>query len=124
MDMRAYNGSGFLKVDDLREGPRCEIIAAVEVGQFGKPILIFESGARLSLSVTNNKHLTETLGDDSDGWPGYEIELAIGPILYKGEPVEAIIASTVTKPDEPVRLKGPPPKPAPGAYELGDDDYC
>jgi hypothetical protein len=51
MDMRKYAGENFIRVDDVRDGPLPERIAAVKHGKFDRPDIVFEGGAILSLNT-------------------------------------------------------------------------
>ena len=56
-DMRQFAGEAFIKVVDLSEGPRQETIAAVQSGNYDRPVLLFESGDKLALNATNTRVL-------------------------------------------------------------------
>jgi hypothetical protein len=78
MDMRKYT-TGFLKPDDVRDGPRQETIVNVyESEKYSCPVLDFESGDQFLLNVTNNKILCKAWGFKSDHWRGLVLELALG----------------------------------------------
>jgi hypothetical protein len=90
MDMRKYSGSSFLKADDVRAASLRERIASISEGKFGKPVITFESGRRLSLNVTNNKVLIRAYGEDSDTWIGCDVELRLGDVEVQGELKEIV----------------------------------
>jgi hypothetical protein len=78
MDMRKY-GSGFIKPDDVRDGPRQErIIHIYESEKYSCPVLEFESGDQLSLNAGNNRILCKAWGFESDDWLDQELELSLG----------------------------------------------
>ena len=78
MDMRKF-GSGFIKPDDVRDGPRLErIINVYESEKYGCPVLEFASGDQFSLNATNTKILSKAWGFESDDWIGLELELSLG----------------------------------------------
>ena len=81
MDMTQFAGSGrFLKVADLDGGSIQETIAAIGPGKYDKANATFESGAVLSLNVTNTRALIKAYGSNSTDWLGKVVELYIGKI--------------------------------------------
>jgi hypothetical protein len=116
MDMRKFSGSTFVKVADVRSGQMQEKIASVEIGQFGKPDITFESGAKLSINATNNKTLMRAFGTDSDGWIGHVVELYLGEIDYQGKPQEAVLLRAV----DGSTSRKKPSKPAPDEIDFGN----
>ena len=60
MDMRKYAGENYLKVDDVRDGPRKVTIARIKEGNFGRPDAIFTDGSILSLNISNTRLLTKS----------------------------------------------------------------
>ena len=99
MDMRQFLKPKFLKVEDCRH-PHQRQIVSVELGQFGKPDLVFEDGDKLGLSATNIRILSDAFGSESDRWPGRIIELYVGPGKYEGENVDMVLVK-IAKADEP-----------------------
>jgi hypothetical protein len=78
MDMRKFS-SGFIKPDDVRDGPRQETIINIYTSEkYGCPVLEFESGDQFSLNNTNNKILMKAWGFDGDLWLSLELELSLG----------------------------------------------
>jgi len=78
MDMREF-GTGFIKPDDVRDGPRLEkIIHIYRSEKYGCPVLELESGDQFSLNATNNRILCKAWGFESDDWLQLELELALG----------------------------------------------
>jgi hypothetical protein len=98
MDMSKYNGEQFLKPDDVRDGPLVMQIAAVKLGKFDRPEIVFESGAILTINVGNNNILTRAYGPDSNDWLGKEIELTLGQVKYKGELQDSVVVRPVSPP--------------------------
>ncbi len=126
MDMRKYNGSRFLKVEDLRDEPKQKRIAAIVEGEYDKANVIFEDGNRLSLDVTNTQKLSEIYGFDSEDWVGHVIELYVGSIRYQGKDQDAVLVRAVSKPEhygeqpaEPEKKK--PDKPPSIANDMDDE---
>jgi hypothetical protein len=99
MDTRDYAGKYFLKLDDVAEGPIQQTIADVTPGNYGKPELTFESGAKLSLKRTNTRSLIKAFGNNSDQWIGRRIELSEGEAEFKGErqPLILVQAASASK---------------------------
>jgi hypothetical protein len=110
MDMQEFSGGGFVKVDDVKEGPIKEQIDAVKLGKWDKPNLVFESGSLLSVNATNNRILMRAYGRNSDDWVGKEIELYLGEIEFQGTPREAVLVRPISPPIKKPK-KPPAPKP-------------
>jgi hypothetical protein len=102
LDMRQYRGGAYVKVDDVRDHPLQERIAAVSEGQFGRPEITFESGRKLSVNATNTERLIDAYGWRSDDWIGHLLELYLGSIKYKGEDQDAVLVRPISKPERPV----------------------
>jgi hypothetical protein len=78
MDMRKYC-SGFIKPDDVRDGPlQVRIINVYESQKYGCPVLEIEDGNEFSVNVGNARILAKAYGWESDGWLNQVIELALG----------------------------------------------
>ena len=105
MDMREFSGDHFIKLDDVRDGPLHEVIAAVKLGKYDKPDLVFESGDLLSLNATNNKALIRAYGRNSDDWIGKEIDLLQGEIPFNNEMKETVIVQPASPPQPSARTK-------------------
>ena len=101
MDVTAYMGSTFLKVEDIRNAPRQVRIKDCRIGQFEKLDLHFEDGDKLSLNATNVKTLARNYGKDSQGWIGQTIELYIGPVEFKGQEQDSILVRPISPPVPP-----------------------
>lgn len=118
MDMSQFaSTSGFLKAADIKAngGPLRLKIVDIRDGQFGKPDLHFENGAKLGLNATNGRTLLNAYGADSNDWLDKVIELSVGTIQYQGENKEVILA----KPISPATRKM---QPKPGATIVRDLD--
>jgi hypothetical protein len=89
MDMRKF-GSGFIKPDDVRDGPRRKkIINIHESDKYGCPVFEFEGGDQFSLNATNNRILCKAWGFESDNWLGLELELTLGTYQdWRSDPPE------------------------------------
>jgi hypothetical protein len=89
MDTRKYS-SGFIKPDDVRDGPRqVRIIAVLESQKYTRLELELESGDQFSLNVGNTKALQKAYGVESDDWLGHVIELSLGHYKdWKTDPPE------------------------------------
>jgi hypothetical protein len=100
MDMRKYSGSSFYKVDELKDRPPLQLrIADVNIGQYDRPDITFESGRKLSVNVTNNETLVVAYGYDSDAWIGHVIELFVGDGEYNGKAIKVITVRPISKPE-------------------------
>lgn len=98
MDMRQYAGENYLKVDDVRDGPRRATIARVKIGNYDRPDAVFSDGSILSLNVNNTRMLSKCYGADSDGWVGREIELRLGKVQYQGAPTDSVVVVPISAP--------------------------
>lgn len=104
MDMRKFAGSAFIKLEDDRDGlPRVETITSVDEGNFGRPVLKFETGERLTLNATNVKALINAYGADDRDWIGCEIELFVGQTKYQGQYKDSILVRPFSPEKEPAR---------------------
>ena len=78
MDMRKY-GSGPVRPDDVRDGPRQEKVADVSINErYDCPVLHFESGDSLMLSPPNSRTMCRAYTTDSNKWLDQEVELTLG----------------------------------------------
>jgi hypothetical protein len=121
MDMSKYAGAAFLSLDDVQDGPIRGEIAAVEEGNYDKPVLIFSNGFRFSLNITNNKTLLKAWGSESDDWIGERVELYRGETKYQGEPRPSVLVRPLARePDD--KKKPKPTAPAKAQRQRGDMD--
>ena len=118
MDVTAYMGSTFLKVEDIRNGTRKVRIKDCRVGRFDKLDLYLDDGDRLSLNATNVKTLARKYGKDSQGWIGQTIELYIGPVEFKGQEQDSVLV----RPVSPQKPQGNQRTTEPGGNSGGPDD--
>jgi hypothetical protein len=130
MDMRQFKKPRFLKVDDVRNGPRQMRIAGVLTGKYDKPDLIFENGDKLGLSATNIETLAEAYGWESDSWTGHVVELSVGKGKFEGEDIDMVLIKPISKAEgeetvkEPAKKKVPnkPPQLAkPASNDINDE---
>jgi hypothetical protein len=123
MDVTPYMGSTFLKVEDIRSGPRQVRIKDCRLGQFEKLDLHLEDGDKLSLNATNVKILARAYGRDSRGWVGQTIELFIGKTEYRGEEQDSVLVRPVSPPIAAEKRGSPEPSsgPASSSRELDDE---
>ena len=68
LNARDYVGGRFIKADDVRDGPRREIIRNVTPGKYEKLNVQFVSGDHLSLNATNTRVLMRAYGEDAEAW--------------------------------------------------------
>ena len=97
-NMRKFAATEFVKVEDLRDGPRQETIAEIVDGKFERPDIIFESGARMGLNGTNTLTLCNAYGDDDEDWIGRVVELFVGTICYQGMDKEVVLVRPISPP--------------------------
>ena len=62
MDASRYAGSGFLGLDDVKDGSIRAEIAAVEEGGYKKLVLTFTNGLKFSLNATNTTEMIKAFG--------------------------------------------------------------
>src|SRR5215204_3931884 len=82
-NLKKYTGATFIKASDLADGPRREVVKAVEVNSLGRPDLIFKSGRTLLVNVPNTNRLSEAYGDSAIDLVGVEVELSAIPVKFK-----------------------------------------
>ena len=113
MDMTKYAGTAFIKLADLAKGPKCKAIESIAEGQYGRPVITFSDGRKLSLNVTNTNILLELFGQDSHDWIGKLIELYVGPLRSQdGGETDGV----------KVRLPIPPAKSKSAGDDMDDED--
>src|SRR4051812_11170939 len=99
MDMRKYTG-GFLKPDDVRDGPTSAHIVDVQIGgKFNRPILELDTGRRFSVNETNTAALIEAYGSNSEDWLGHALEFSLGSYedFKTGETKANVAMETLSK---------------------------
>ena len=105
-DMTAYAGSSYLKHDDVMDAPRRETIADVRKGDFDRPVLVFESGALLTVNKTNTRTLIRAYGKDPRKYNGLIVELFAGETKHDGKPKDSVLLRPISPP--PSAVRGPP----------------
>jgi len=98
MNVSEYSGSAFVKISGLADGPERKTIAKVEIGRYGRPVLTFTDGSRLSVNVTNNKLLVRAFGDDDEAWVGQKIELYAGKTKYEAGETDSVLVRPFSPP--------------------------
>ena len=121
MDMRKYAGEIYLKVDDVRAGPRRVTIARIKEGNYGRPEATFTDETILSLNIGNTRLLTKCYGPDGKAWIGREIELQLGSVQYKGAPTDSIIVVPLSPPLSADELRAAQTRAAASSRDEMDD---
>ena len=101
MDMKKY-ASGPVMPDDLRNGPRKEVIINVYISdKHDVPVLVFESGDELFAWPNIARVLARAYGYDSKEWIGQIVELSLGTYTDRktGEEKETIIIKAISSRD-------------------------
>jgi hypothetical protein len=99
MDTSSFSNSAFITVAALGEEVLDEeFIAEVGVGKFGKLVLTFRSGRKLSLNKTNLKTLQKAYGMNSDDWIGKHVKLYVGELMGESGPVDSVLLAPVSPP--------------------------
>ena len=119
MDASKFAGSGFLGLDDVKDGPIRVEIAAVKEGGYKKLELIFTNGLRFSLNVTNTTEMIKAFGSETDDWQGERIELYAGEALYDGKMVPSVRLTALMRAAGEEK-KEPAPKPKGENGKRGD----
>lgn len=86
-----YLKGKYITVDDLRDGPRQEIIIDVLEGKYERPDLLFESGDKLGCNKTNLRTLEKHLGSETNGWARAEVELYVGKLEFNNEKKDSVL---------------------------------
>jgi hypothetical protein len=78
MDMRKFN-SGFIKADDVRDGPFQACIINVTISEkYNRPVLELDNGEQFTVNATNNRVLIRAYGPNDEDWRGHTIEFSLG----------------------------------------------
>ena len=86
----------WLKAADLDYGSRAMTIREYRLEEIGqdmetKPVMYFDDEDKgLVVNVTNDRRLTELLGDDSENWRGHLIDLYVTKVAFGKKEVDAI----------------------------------
>ena len=87
-----YASSSFIKFEEVKNnGSIRSKIAFVKEGQYGKLDVTLENGRKVGLNGTSVGVLMAELGDDYDGWIGYEVEIYAGSVPYQGSLKDAVL---------------------------------
>jgi hypothetical protein len=120
MDITPYCGAAFISLGDVQSGPIHGKIAAVNLSKYNRPVLVFESGAQLSLNVTNSNALQKVYGADTDSWIGHVVEMYLGMLPYQGQQQEGVRVKALSRP-EPSQDSEPKPEKAKTATKRRGD---
>lgn len=127
MKMSEAFPSKYLRAADLQDRQHTLTMKLVQKETIAddekKPVLYFEKIAKgLVLNKTNAKTISNSYGDDSDGWEGKPLTLFTAMVDYRGDQVEAIRVR-VPKPAAPAKPRhvDPDPPPHDGAGLDGDE---
>jgi hypothetical protein len=96
VDSRKFFNPGFVKFEEVANGPKRKDLVEIKEGKFGKLDAIFSDGTALSLNATNTRVLTKMLGPETDDWPGHTVELYGGKIRFGGEDQPAVLVREVS----------------------------
>jgi len=119
VSMKKYAGSQFLKLETLGDGERVETIAGIieaSAATYDKPILVFKSGARMSLNKTNTSALCRDLGEDSEDWIEKEVRIYVGRVKFQGGLQDGLLIEALDPISPPRKLQKKPlaaPRPKP-----------
>jgi hypothetical protein len=91
-----------------------DTVVQEKVGDDIKPVVYFRDKEKgLGLNKTNANTIVKAYGDDSDGWPGKELELYPSETEYMGDTVDCIRLRAVATPGPAEPTPTPTPKPEP-----------
>jgi hypothetical protein len=107
MNMAEFTGSAFIKYEHVVNEPRREVIKEIIEGDFERPVLVFESGDRLSANKTVVRVLVRAYGKSSDGMIGKEVELYAGQTEYQGEKKDSVLVKPISPPEPAARSNKP-----------------
>jgi hypothetical protein len=117
-DMSRYASAGFVKLDDLADGPVQKVITKIGEGQWEKPVATFEDGSKLSLNGTNVATLIRAFGKNDADWIGKRIELYAGTVRFNGKDTDSVLVRAL---DVLPAAERTPPKPQPLGVDLDDE---
>jgi hypothetical protein len=116
MNIESAFPSKWLKAADLqgrtiRVTIRTVLMEAVGGGSDQKPILYFQGKERgVVLNRTNAVMIAHYYGQDTDQWPGREVELYTETVPFQGRMVSALRVRVPSGAPAPVRAPDPPPQ--------------
>ena len=116
--MSKYASSGFIKVEDLEDGPEQKAITTIEEGKYDKPVVTFDDGSKLSLNATNVSTLINAFGKNDKDWIGKRIELYAGTLRYNGKDNPAVLVRALETLPAAARTA---PEPQPLRGEMDDE---
>ena len=106
-DMTEYAGPFYIKYDNAVVAPSRETIADVLKGDFDRPVLVFESGALLTLNKTNTRTLIRAYGKDPGKYIGLIVEVFAGETKYDNKTKNSVLIRPIS--EAPSAVHGPPP---------------
>ena len=109
LDMKKFAGSAFIKLESVGDGVLIKTIIDVTEGQFGRPVLTFADGSRLTLNKTNVGALL-TFGDSSKDWLGKRIEIFAGVVSYNGSDTDSVRVRAHASPASKKKKEGGDPE--------------
>jgi hypothetical protein len=105
MDMRKF-ATGFIKPDDVRDGPlQDRIIGVFESEKFQRPVLELASGNQFTVNNTNCAILNKAWGWNSEDWLDQELEFTLGH--YKDWREDKECETVVVRPISPRKASAP-----------------
>ena len=108
LDMKKFAGSAFIKLESVGDGVLIKTIIDVTEGQFGRPVLTFSDGSRLTLNKTNVGALL-TFGDSSKDWLGKRVEIYAGVVSYNGSDTNSVRVKPASSASKKKQDDGPDP---------------
>lgn len=117
--------SDYIKGSEV-ERPVLFVMSHVEmrdVGDDHKPILFFVGQEKgLVLNKGNAQTISETYGENTDGWQGKQIVLYFNPdVMYAGKKTGGIRVRKPKVATKPQEAAPPPPPPPPIEEDMSDD---
>ena len=101
--MRKYAGSSFIGLDDVKARPIQATIVQFAEGNYGRPVLLLDTGQRFTVNKTNVDTLIAAYGDDDADLIGKRIELFAGFTKYQGAEKESVLVKPIS-PGKPLAL--------------------
>jgi hypothetical protein len=126
IDLKKYVKGRFYSLAEVFDQPAPrERIAAVKDGQYGKPVLVFETGRQAALNQASLGILMREFGDDPNTWIGKWVEPTAGQTKdQNGNLIDALIvrpADAAPSSVKPSSLPTARPKARPSSAEMNDD---
>jgi hypothetical protein len=96
-----------------------DTVVTEKVGDDNKPVIYFRDKSKgLGLNKTNANVIVKAYGDDTNGWPGKELELYPSETEYRGDTVDCIRLRAVATPAAPTPAPEPEQPPPPDDDEI------